>query len=107
VIWSGIQFLIAGDTNGTVLTSFDGISWTGRTAAYGNAVNGAAWSGAQFAIVGTSSTAQTSSDGISWIAGQPFFFAIDGFPIGITLNGVAWFKNQFIAVGTLGAIAVF
>lgn len=99
IIWTGTQFLIGGDGNNfsNVQTSFDGMTWTRRDPAWGNEVYGVSWSGTQFLTVGTSSTTQTSTDGVSWTFGPSIGIAKN-------LHSVTWFNKQFILTGGDGLI---
>jgi hypothetical protein len=93
VAWGGSLFVAVGDgITETIITSSDGIAWTGR----GNTVfstrgNAVAWNGSLWVAVGTgTNTIATSTDGITWVGrGNPFGGAsAEGF--GISWNGGFW-----------------
>lgn len=67
------------------------------------ALNGVAWSGTQFVVVGSGGTIFTSPDGISWTlrGSSPLFYS------GVNLNDVIWSGTQFVAVAgdTTGSIS--
>lgn len=67
IAWAGTQFATVG-YDGIILTSSDGISWTGRTSGTSASLSGITWSGTQFAAVGEDGIILTSSDGITWTA---------------------------------------
>ncbi len=63
VAWLSDQFISVGydgTSNGVVLTSTDGITWTVRSPGTARVLNGVAWIDGQFAIVGQSGTILTS-----------------------------------------------
>jgi hypothetical protein len=104
VTWSGVQFLITGESFGSnpgVQTSYDGVSWTGHSAVTGALMNASAWSGTLYTVVGTLGARQVSADGISWATCD---ILQSTFKVTVSLNGVTWFKNRFIAVGEQGTI---
>jgi hypothetical protein len=90
VVWSGAQFVAVGDG---ILTSPDGVSWTGRMSPTAEWLNDIVWSGTQFVAMGYNGAIVTSSDGVTWaVAPQD--------PILVTtLSAVAWSGTQFVAVG--------
>ena len=53
-------------TNGTILSSMDGIAWTEQTKPSNNDLNDVTWDGSQFVVVGSNDTILTSPDGIHW-----------------------------------------
>ena len=57
---------VAFGASGTILTSSDGSSWTGRTTGVTVNLNGISYGNGVYVIVGSSGTIITSSDGISW-----------------------------------------
>jgi len=86
--------------SGTILTSPDGVTWTGRTsgttfnlygATYGTVGNGL------FVVEGDGGTILTSPDGIAWTTQASS-------PISNQLIGVTFANGQFVAVGYSGIL---
>lgn len=91
VVWSGSQFVAVGDT-GTILTSFDGLTWIVRTSGSTDELKSIAWSGSKYAVVGGwYGTVLLSSDGIIW---SKVSTGVRKF-----LRKIIWANNQFVAVG--------
>jgi hypothetical protein len=95
IAWSGKRFVAVG-TNGTILTSPDGVSWTAQKSGSSNDFYGIAWSGSRFVIVGTNGVVLTSPDGIYW---TPQTSNTQKF-----IQNVTWVGDQFVAVGDVGTI---
>lgn len=55
VSWNGSQWLAVG-SNGTVLSSTDGITWTAQTSGTTNILKSVSWNGSQWLVVGTGGT---------------------------------------------------
>jgi hypothetical protein len=115
VIWSGTQFVAVGDgleikgpvvvdLGGTVVSSPDGTHWTlaavlGTLTTGAGPLNGIAWSGTEYVVVGWESTLATSPDGVTWtLQTSPEANAV--------YNSVAWSGSAFVAVGSEGSTAV-
>jgi hypothetical protein len=97
VTWSGTQFVAIG-SDGTILASPDGITWTSRTSGMLTVVlYGITWSGTQFvAVDGAYGAIFTSPDGVTWTA------RVSG-----TTNplfSIVWSGTKFVAVGWDGTI---
>ncbi len=67
VAWSGHGFVAMGGV-GTILTSPDGVQWTGEMVVTDRRLTDIAWSGAEFTVVGDASTILSSSDGARWVS---------------------------------------
>jgi hypothetical protein len=63
--WSGTLAVIVG-TNGTVLTSPDGLVWTPQVTNSIANLNAVAWVGTEFVVVGDGGVILISSDGVNW-----------------------------------------
>ena len=87
-----------------VMTSPDGITWTGRTSADATTFwLSVTWSGTQFVAVGgygSTYIVMTSPDGITW-TGQTA-----GVDLSTALKSVTWTGTQFVAVGAYGTSRV-
>jgi hypothetical protein len=109
IIWTGSVFVrvgtftpSVGSPSGIIVTSPNGITWTGRTSAIPSGslagLQGVASNGSTTVIVGNGGSVQTSSDNITWTARTS----------GTTLNllGVVWSPtlSLFCAVGNSGTI---
>ena len=81
-------------TNHSIVTSGDGITWTGRGNTIFSSANAVAWNGSLWVAVGegTNDTIATSPDGITWTGrGKPILTNRG--------DGVAWNGNRWVAVG--------
>ena len=96
------QFVATG-ANGTLLTSFDGNTWTVQNSNTTSALRGAAFgtvatgptAGPLYVVVGDAGTIATSPDGAGWTRITP---------LAQNLNGVV-FGSRFVAVGQGGVVA--
>ena len=70
--------------------------WHTRTSTASQALNGIAWSGSQFVVVGDVGTILTSPDGRIWTAQHS--------STSQELFDIAWSGSQFVAVGSGGTI---
>ena len=124
VTWSGNQYVAVGK-GGSVVTSPDGIAWTGHASPInvltGTTLNSVAWLGNQYVAVGSNGGSPiclpnqactafivvnhaiilSSPDGLSWTTRMQ-----SGVPtiVESALNGVIRSGKQFVAVGTNGTI---
>ena len=122
VTWSGKQFVAVGK-GGVVVTSPDGITWTGHASPInvltGTTLNAVAWLGNQYVAVGSNgggpiclpnqacpafvvanyAVILTSPDGLSWTNRFPSALSTVG---GTTLNDAMWSGTQYVAVGSSG-----
>lgn len=89
---------LAGDGSpvGTVLTSPDGLHWTGHDSGTDQWLMGVAWGAGKFVAVGAGGTILTSPDGAVWDTQTSNTTA--------TLYGVAWGAGRFVAMGDQGAL---
>ncbi len=92
----GNGMYVAVGTNGTVLTSSDGLNWMTRTVGTAIQLNGVAYSNGTYVAVGQSGKILTSSDGVSWIIRDS----------GTTneLRTVNYINGSYFAVGANGTI---
>lgn len=95
VAWSGKRFVAVG-TNGTILTSPDGVNWTSQKSGSTEDFYSVAWSGSQIVAVGTGGTIFTSTDGITWMSQNSHTTQF--------LHAVGWLGNQFVVLGDLGTL---
>jgi hypothetical protein len=133
VVWAG-NFFVAVGTNGTILTSPTGTSWTSHSGASGS-IRDVAWSGSSFAAVGDYYTMLYSPDALTWtsyprasnlqraVASSGTLFATVGFdgmiltsPDGkewttqvsgcpyCDLRDIIWTGSKFITVGASGRV---
>jgi hypothetical protein len=110
------QFFYAGSTanNGGIfsgtnilLTSPDGSTWTSRTAPWVGDVNGVAFGGGKYVMVGNDNVGlrvATSPDGVTWTSGTPPWTAIvlgPGFPnyYDTNANAGSWAQSGLVAYG--------
>ena len=93
--WSGQQFLVLG-SDGTILTSPDGTTFTPAVSGTTATLFDVVWGGGRYVAVGAGGTVLTSSDGYTWAA-QPSGFTD-------YLFGVTWTGSRFVAVGGQGGI---
>lgn len=95
VVWENNRFVAFGDY--VILMSADGISWVVGT---NNGVTVAEIDGVTFGdnkFIGISGrNILSSSDGVGWTSTNP--------GLGRTLLGITWGNNQYVAVGSEGAI---
>jgi len=69
IAYNGTNLYVAAGSNGVLLTSPDGITWTSRTSGFGaNFINKVAFGNGLWVAVGENGTITTSSDGITWTA---------------------------------------
>jgi photosystem II stability/assembly factor-like uncharacterized protein len=94
VAGNGSRWIAVGEKS-TILSSDDGgATWTGRTAARGDAFTDVIWDGKQFIASGYGGTIQTSADGITWeAAGQAES----------TLYSMSFANGLYVAVGGDGS----
>ena len=94
---SGSGVLVAAGTNGTILSSSDGRTWTPRMSGVGGWLVGATYGNGTFVVVGENGTILLSTDAISWTRAAY---------TGTTqrLNNVVYAHGRFVAVGEGGAI---
>jgi hypothetical protein len=95
VTWTGSQFVVVGDF-ADVLTSPDGITWTGRGVASSNDLQAVAASPSIIVAVGQSGTIFSSADGVTWTSRTSNTTNF--------LNGVIWSGTQFVVVGASGTV---
>lgn len=90
-------FTAAGD-GGTVLTSSDGVEWTGQKTGNANRLMSVVYGNNRFVAVGAGGTILTSPDGNTWAV------IVSG--TGKNLYSVAFGNNQFVAIGDGGTVLV-
>jgi hypothetical protein len=100
VVWSGTEFVAVG-VSGTIITSFDGITWAGHPSGTTALLAGISCSGTQFAAIGSTrgadgGTILTSPDGVIW--------AVQMSDTGAGLEGVSSSGTRFVTVGAFGTI---
>jgi hypothetical protein len=67
ICWSGdLLVAVVGTRPGRILTSPDGMQWTGREQNNDSRLSGICWTGDQFVTVGSDGLILTSNDGITW-----------------------------------------
>jgi hypothetical protein len=92
----GNGMFVAVGSNGIILTSTDGISWTKQTSPDFSELKSITYSNSMFVAVGLSGTILTSTDGISW--------ADQKSPAYVSLYGITYGNGMFVAVGVSGTI---
>jgi hypothetical protein len=94
-VWSGVLGFVAGGPNGTLLHSFDGITWTQRTSGTTQTIYaGAGAISTNYVAVGAGGMTLHSADAIEWTsqgAGDH------------DLYGACYGFNRFVAVGAAGS----
>jgi len=103
VTWGGGQYVACGygvSPTHELMTSTDGITWTGRGTVSGSQLNavchGTPGGSDLYVAVGLSGTIATSPDGVTWT---------NRTGPSITFRDVVYGGGTFVAVGTLGGIA--
>jgi hypothetical protein len=84
-------------TNGVILTSPDGITWTQRVSNTGASLLAITASGNQFVATGTGGKIVVSNSGNTWSIAQS--------KTASTLAGIVWSGTGFVAVGAAGAVS--
>lgn len=94
ICWDGAQFVAVGYYLGSnpVVTSPDGITWTGHTGAFSQQGNAIAWDGSQYVAVGvgTAGTIRYSSDALTWYTGTGVTFPSSSGGMAACWNGSLW-----------------
>jgi hypothetical protein len=118
VLWNGSEYLAVG-TNGSILTSGNGQSWSLSNSAAVNFLNGIAWSGTQYVIVGDEGTvlSRTPNDSdwaardsgtkkklIDVIWANNVFVAVGDATIVSSLDGVSWTHHEIPGVNAFSGI---
>lgn len=101
--WNGTRAVAVG-TDGAILTSGDGITWSEQDSGGAELLLAVTWAGDRFVVVGgctscpdgLTGVVYTSPDGLEWTRREPG-------PSG-ALYGVAWTGSQVVAVGEGGTI---
>ncbi len=93
VAWNGAVAVAVG-ARGTIITSPDGINWSGRASGAKTSFHRVVWTGSRFVAVGDGNVI-SSSNGTEWSI----------ISTGLTAYGLCWNGAQFVAVGTQGGIA--
>lgn len=90
VVWTGSLFVMVGYTssNGLILTSPDGITWTQRLSVASGFFSSVAWSGSLLVATGSGVVA-TSPDGVTW--------TIVASGTGTGYTQVTWLTSRFLA----------
>jgi hypothetical protein len=88
------SFVAVGDA-GTILTSPDGVTWTGKNSGTSENLNGVVFANNVFVAVGDKGTILTSADGKIWANNSGNFES---------LYGVSYGNGVFVAVGNSGTI---
>lgn len=100
VVWSGSQFVAAGQGDGagvgSIQTSPDGTTWVAQSLPFDVSLNSIVWSGSGFVAVGFNGAIVTSPDGTTWTARTS--------TTRNELHGIAWSGSQYVAVGAGGVI---
>ena len=96
VIFSNNMFIAVG-SNGYILTSTDGITWTKRTSGVSVTLYGVAYGNNMFVAVGANVKILTSADGITWTTVQTGGGALK-------INAITFGNNLFVAAGESGFI---
>ena len=96
VTYGGGKFVAAG-TNGSILTSKDGIAWTRAVSGTVAVLRGVAYGGGRFVAAGEGGLISTSPDGVSWTYEDSGTFA--------SFHGIAYGGGRFVAVGPTAVVA--
>ncbi|MEW8627026.1 MAG: hypothetical protein AB2551_14830 [Candidatus Thiodiazotropha sp.] len=97
VVWTGDQ-LVAVGSEGLVITSSDGISWTVQDSGTTQLLTSLTWTGAKLIATQHTGTVHTSYDGVSWES-----FVIDSSRY---INGAAFTGEDIVLVGSAGSIVL-
>lgn len=100
---SNTAMIVVVGTNGTILSSMDGIAWTEQTKPSNNDLNDVTWDGSQFVVAGSNDTILTSPDGTTWTSHVPGtsdinFVAVTQWDSGLPQNPV---------LGTVGSAGTY
>jgi hypothetical protein len=97
IVWTGNQVVVVG-TEGLILTSPDGLSWTKQDAGTTGAFSSVTWTGTQLVAINYGDNdVYTSEDGVSWTSQHTD-----------SISGIiksTWTGSEIIAVGYLGLVA--
>ena len=96
VVWTGTQLVTVG-SDGTILTSPNGVTWTIRNSGTTIGLTAITWTGSRLVAVGGEGTIISSSDGITWQSGTADARFND-------LTAVIWTGNQLVAAGSTGIL---
>ncbi|MFD1175045.1 cadherin-like beta sandwich domain-containing protein [Paenibacillus puldeungensis] len=104
VIFANNRWIAVGENSvlpagGLVITSEDGENWSEQRSVSDNQLDGIAYNGSLFVVVGENGTLLTSPDGVSWTDRS----ASSGFG-NASMYRVAYGNGMFVAVGDKGAI---
>jgi hypothetical protein len=99
----GNNTFVAVSYSGKILTSSDGIIWTGRTSGVTSPLYRVIYGDNTFVAVGSDGTILTSPDAIEWTKRSPLW-QVPFVPVDATLDGIAHGNNTFVAVGSDGTI---
>jgi len=91
------NLIVVVGTNGTMLTSPDGETWTALPTIVNNDLNDISWDGNKFGVVGSNDTILTSPDGVTWTSHIP------GTP-DITFVAASQWDSSLPASPVLGAV---
>jgi photosystem II stability/assembly factor-like uncharacterized protein len=104
IIYADGKFAAAGSKkpmDGFFMTSTNGTDWSNEKIFNSTAMNGIAYNGSTFVVVGNSGTLQYSTNGTTWTAASK-----NPFPSGVRINAVAFGGDKFAAVNNSGKIAI-
>jgi hypothetical protein len=87
---------VAVGTNGSILTSANGIAWTRSVSGTVAVLHAVAYGGGRFVAVGEGGVISTSPDGISWTYEDSGTFG--------SLHGIAYGGGRFVAVGPTAVV---
>lgn len=93
--YDGTKYIAVGD-NGTIMTSFDAVSWTRQSAPTSFDLYGIARANGTIIAVGEAGTILKSGDGIFWES--------EGWTSEVTFFDVAFGDESFVAVGSMGTV---
>jgi sugar lactone lactonase YvrE len=99
-LWSitaGVAGLVAVGTNGTILGSSDGATWTYRDSGTTNWLVGITYGEGQYVAVGDNGCVLLSADGVAWLS-------VAQSATTERLNNVIYAAGEYVAVGEGGAI---
>jgi hypothetical protein len=98
VCWTGQRYVACG-TNGTLVTSPDGITWTRLDSGTTRWIQSVNWNGSQVVAVGAGGVLLVSPNGLTWDAPGTIVGSYQDY------EDVAWANGRYVAVGNNGCSA--
>jgi hypothetical protein len=95
IVFGNSKFVVVGEA-GTIISSADGVTWSGQTSGTAQILTGISYGNSNFVAVGASGTIISSADGSTW-SSQTSGTAQ-------SLTGITYGNSLFVAVGNAGTV---